>query len=95
MKKILFMVAAVALMAMVSCNKENANDAPQVKEPSVIVEFSASISMGAEDTAVKPQSSAATRTTVDFAKSKTIWEESDIIFIDYHGRSYCDWTVCR
>ena len=82
MKKILFMVAAVALMAMVSCNKENANDAPQVKEPSVVVEFSASISMGAEDTNVKPQSSAATRTTVDFAKSKTIWEESDIIFIN-------------
>ena len=85
MKKILFVVAAVALMAMVSCNKENANDAPQVKEPSVIVEFSASISMGAEDTNVKPQSSAATRTTVDHSvlkNPKTLWLGTDKISIN-------------
>ena len=85
MKKILFMVAAVALMAMVSCNKENANDAPQVKEPSVVVEFSASISMGDENTAAKPQSSAATRTTVDHSvlkNPKTLWLKTDEISIN-------------
>ena len=80
------MVAAVAALAMVSCNKEGADDAPQVKEPSVVVEFSASISMGDENTAVQPQSSAATRTTVDFAdgpkKPKTLWQESDEISIN-------------
>ena len=86
MKKILFMVAAVALMAMVSCNKENANDAPQVKEPSVVMEFSASISADEESTDVKPQSSAATRTAVDFTdgpkKPKTLWLKTDEISIN-------------
>lgn len=85
MKKILFMVAAVAALAMVSCNKEGADDAPQVKEPSVVVEFSASISMGDENTAVQPQSSAATRTTVDHSvltNPKTLWLETDEISIN-------------
>ena len=82
MKKILFMVAAVAALAMVSCNKEGADGGTEAKEPSVVVEFSASISMGDENTAVQPQSSAATRTTVDLEGGKTKWEKDDIIFIN-------------
>ena len=85
MKKILFMVAAVVVMAMVSCNKENTNEGTEVKEPSVVVEFSASISMGPEDPAVQPQSSAATRTTVDHSvlkNPKTLWLDTDKISIN-------------
>lgn len=85
MKKILFMVAAVAALAMVSCNKEGADGGTEAKEPSVVVEFSASISMGDENTAVQPQSSAATRTTVDhtvLTNPKTLWLETDEISIN-------------
>ena len=50
MKKNLFMVAAVALMAMVSCNKEeiNNNVVEQPQEPSYYVEFVASIAEDAD-----------------------------------------------
>ena len=46
MKKNLFMVAAVAFMALISCNKENINGetesyTPEVAEPSYYVEFTA------------------------------------------------------
>ena len=79
------MVAAVAALAMVSCNKEGADGGTEAKEPSVVVEFSASISMGDENTAVQPQSSAATRTTVDhtvLTNPKTLWLETDEISIN-------------
>ena len=67
------MVAAVALMALVSCNKEEINNggvdvAPQPQEPSVLVEFTASL--GDEDT----------KTTLN--EGKTLWLESDKISIN-------------
>ena len=73
MKKNLFMVAAVALMALVSCNKEEINNggvdvAPQPQGPSVLVEFTASL--GDEDT----------KTTLN--EGKTLWLESDKISIN-------------
>ena len=72
MKKNLFMVAAVALMASVSCNKEEvtngATEQPQPQEPSVVVEFTASL--GDE----------ATKTTLN--EGKTLWLESDKISIN-------------
>lgn len=70
MKKNLFMVAAVALMALVSCNKEeiNNNVVEQPQEPSVLVEFTASL--GDDDT----------KTTL--SGGKTLWLESDKISIN-------------
>lgn len=69
MKKNLFMVAAVALMAMVSCNKEEVNNGGEVSyEPSVIVEFTASL--GGEST----------KTTL--SEGKTLWVETDEISIN-------------
>ena len=74
MKKNLFMVAAVALMALVSCNKEEINNGgvePQEPQaPSVTVEFTASL--GEEET----------KTTLDFENKKTLWEETDAISIN-------------
>ena len=74
MKKNLFMVAAVALMALVSCNKEEINggvvETPQPQEPSVIVEFTASLD--AEDT----------KTTLDATNQKTLWSADDAISIN-------------
>ena len=60
MKKNLFMVAAVALMAMISCNKEEINNigepqepqTPEVVEPSYYVEFTADL--GADDAVSTP-----------------------------------------
>ena len=72
MKKNLFMVAAVALMTLVSCNKEEvtngATEQPQPQEPSVVVEFTASL--GDEST----------KTTL--SEGKTLWLESDEISIN-------------
>ena len=72
MKKNLFMVAAVALMALVSCNKEEINnggvEVPQPQEPSVLVEFTASL--GDE----------ATKTTL--SEGKTLWLDTDKISIN-------------
>ena len=70
MKKNLFMVAAVALLALVSCNKEEINNGgvEQPKQPSVIVEFTASLG----DQALK--------TTL--SGGKTLWLETDEISIN-------------
>ena len=74
MKKNLFMVAAVALMALVSCNKEEINngvvDPQEPQTPSVTVEFTASL--GEEET----------KTTLDFENKKTLWVETDEISIN-------------
>lgn len=74
MKKNLFMVAAVALMAIVSCNKEEINNGgfePQEPQtPSVTVEFTASL-----DTEE-------TKTTLDAVNKKTLWLDSDEISIN-------------
>ena len=71
MKKNLFMVAAVALMALVSCNKEEINGGePQVQQPSYYVEFTASL----EDDATK------TSYAADLKKTK--WSEGDEIAVN-------------
>ena len=79
MKKNLFMVAAVALMALVSCNKEEMNNGgepqvpqiPEVQQPSYYVEFTADL--GADDDVVAPApQSAATKTTYDATNKKTL-----------------------
>ncbi len=66
------MVAAVALLALVSCNKEEINNGgverPQAQEPSVLVEFTASLG---EEPA---------KTTL--SEGKTLWLESDEISIN-------------
>lgn len=69
MKKNLFMVAAVALMALVSCNKEEINNSTvdvQPQQPSVTVEFTAGFS--------------ATKTSL--VDGKTVWVETDAISIN-------------
>ena len=70
MKKNLFMVAAVALLTLVSCNKEEINNGgvEQPKQPSVLVEFTASLA----DEALK--------TTL--SEGKTLWLETDEISIN-------------
>ena len=72
MKKNLFMVAAVALMALVSCNKEeiNNNVVEQPQEPSYYVEFVASIAEDADTKAFDP------------ATPKTYWVEGEAISIN-------------
>lgn len=84
MKKNLFMVAAVVLMAMISCNKEQINpgsepETPQEAEPSYYVEFTADL--GADDATSAPQS-AATRTILDVKNKKTLWVEDDVISVN-------------
>lgn len=68
------MVAAVALMALVSCNKEEINnggvDPQEPQAPSVTVEFTASL--GEEET----------KTTLDATNKKTLWVETDVISIN-------------
>lgn len=89
MKKNLFMVAAVALMAMISCNKEQINEgqepqapqAPQVVEPSYYVEFTADLGADEEVVAPTPQS-AATKTAYDAANKKTKWLAGDLISVN-------------
>ena len=89
MKKNLFMVAAVALMAMISCNKEEINNigepqepqTPEVVEPSYYVEFTADL--GADDAVSTPaQQSAATKTTYDATNKKTKWVDGDVIAVN-------------
>lgn len=72
MKKNLFMVAAVALMALVSCNKEeiNNNVVEQPQKPSYYVEFVASIADDADTKAF------------DAATPKTYWVEGEAISIN-------------
>ena len=88
MKKNLFMVAAVALMAMISCNKEEINNigepqepqTPEVVAPSYYVEFTADL--GAEETVTPTVQQSATRTTIDVANKKTLWVEGDAISVN-------------
>ena len=88
MKKNLFMVAAVALMALVSCNKEEINNVgepqepqtPEVVEPSYYIEFTADL--GAEATVTPTVQQSATRTTIDVANKKTLWVEGDAISVN-------------
>ena len=72
MKKNLFMVATVALMALVSCNKEEINnnvvEQPQ-EEPMVIVEFEAGFDVE-------------TKTALDADGKKTLWKSDDRISIN-------------
>lgn len=74
MKKNLFMVAAVALLAMVSCNKENVSDGGS-QGPSEIVEFVASLS---EDDAASVDK----KTTYDETNKKTKWISGDEISVN-------------
>lgn len=74
MKKNLFMVAAVALLAMVSCNKENVSDGGS-QGPSEIVEFVASLS---EDDAASVDK----KTTYDETNKKTKWINGDEISVN-------------
>lgn len=71
MKKNLFIVAAVALVAMVSCNKEEVNNAgvDTTPEPAVVVEFEAGFN-------------ADTKTALDATGKKTLWEADDLISIN-------------
>ena len=71
MKKNLFMVAAVALMAMVSCNKEEVNNGgvEVTPEPTVIVEFEAGFDIE-------------TKTALDAEGTKTVWTLEDRISIN-------------
>ena len=75
MKKNLFMVAAVAFMALISCNKENINGetesyTPEVAEPSYYVEFTAD---AANEQAAAPAEVQA-KTTYDQTNKKTLWK---------------------
>ena len=86
MKKNLFMVAAVALMAMISCNKEEMNiggepQVPEVLQPSYYVEFTADLGADEETVAPIPQS-AATKTTYDATNKKTKWVAGDLIAVN-------------
>ena len=86
MKKNLFMVAAVALMAMISCNKEEMNNigepqTPEVVAPSYYVEFTADLGADEETVAPIPQS-AATKTTYDATNKKTKWVAGDLIAVN-------------
>ena len=83
MKKNLFMVAAVALMALVSCNKEDINggsepQTPEVVAPSYYVEFTAE---AANEPAAAP-TSVQTKTTYDETTKKTLWENNDEISVN-------------
>ena len=71
MKKNLFMVAAVALMALVSCNKEEINNGgvEVTPEPSAVVEFEAGFDVE-------------TKTALDAENKKTLWVKTDAISIN-------------
>ena len=71
MKKNLFMVAAVALMAFAACNKEEINDGAK---PSYYVEFVAE----AANEDAQPDS----KTTYDQNNKKTLWENGDAISVN-------------
>ena len=83
MKKNLFMVAAVAFMALISCNKENINGetesyTPEVAEPSYYVEFTAD---AANEQAAAPAEVQA-KTTYDQTNKKTLWKSDDLISVN-------------
>lgn len=75
MKKNLFMVAAVALMALTACNKEEVaggNQDVQPVAPTTVVEFTASFSE--------------TKTALNAEGKKTLWVETDRI--DINGQEF-------
>jgi len=75
MKKNLFMVAAVALMALTACNKEEVaggNQDVQPVAPTAVVEFTASFSE--------------TKTALNAEGKKTLWVETDRI--DINGQEF-------
>lgn len=86
MKKNLFMVAAVALMALTACTKENVNEggvqAPEMPAPSYYVEFTAEAAN--DDAAATPSapSSAQSKTTFDENAKKTLWSSDDLISVN-------------
>lgn len=86
MKKNLFMVAAVALMALTACTKENVNEggaqAPEMPAPSYYVEFTAEAAN--DDAAATPSapSSAQSKTTFDESAKKTLWSSDDLISVN-------------
>lgn len=84
MKKNLFMVAAVALMALTACTKENVNEggaqAPEMPAPSYYVEFSADII--ADEVSVPVPQSASTKTAYDATNKKTKWLAGDLISVN-------------
>ena len=84
MKKNLFMVAAVALMAMVSCNKEEVNQSgPEVApEPSYYVEFTAQIDNEETPAPSPAPAQTQTKTTYDESNKKTLWENKDEISVN-------------
>ena len=79
MKKNLFMVAAVALIAAVSCNKMEDNNGFENQEPSYFVEFTAD---AANEDEVSVPSSVQTKTTYNESSKKTLWEASDLISVN-------------
>ena len=80
MRTKILMVAAVALMAMVSCTKEENNPGePQVTPPSYYIDFTANIP--SEDTS-KPQLAQDTKTGYDSESGKTKWLEGDEIAVN-------------
>ena len=84
MKKNLFMVAAVALMAMVSCNKEEVNQSgPEVApEPSYYVEFTAQIDNEETPAPSPAQAQTQTRTAYDKTNNTTKWIDGDLISVN-------------
>ena len=89
MKKNLFMVAAVALMAMVSCNKiENNNGGEEVVVPTIPFEFTAYASEDAATSAETQQPAMAQKVDTKAAlvtvegKPKTHWEATDKIKVN-------------
>ena len=80
------MVAAVALMALTACTKENVNEggaqAPEMPAPSYYVEFTAEAAN--DDAAATPSapSSAQSKTTFDETAKKTLWEMNDAISVN-------------
>lgn len=78
MKRNLFIVAAVTLMAMVSCNKDNIDNGGS-QEPSYYVEFTAEID---RDNAAPAPANAQTRTSYDENNKKTLWLEDDLISVN-------------
>lgn len=86
MKKNLFMVAAVALMALTACTKENVNEggaqAPEMPAPSYYVEFTAEAANDDATATPSAPSSAQSKTTFDEDAKKTLWEMNDAISVN-------------
>lgn len=75
------MVATVALMAMVSCNKEEINNGAEATKPSYYVEFTAEIVDDNTETVPTP-ANAQTRTSYDASSKTTRWTTGDLISVN-------------